>query len=164
MYKLICAGVMLVLGSCGGQRQDSVQPTPGISTDIHDAQTRTPSISPERYQTGGLVAEVYTYKQIAEQLGIPQAFVQLAGNACTLQSRCIPDVRVVGSVFECRINLARTWCPPGRCKDDSLDPDSPEWTQCYEATYSRTCDQLEVAIECEHLRSKSMALSPTAWK
>lgn len=95
------------------------------------------------------------------------SFAILAGLACSWQSRCNRDaVYPEGqTTFDCKIQLARIWCPPDSCSDG--EPEHDVWEECYKAMYTRECEPLDVPgkgpVDCPLLRELDMELDPKAW-
>ena len=152
---------LLVLGA---SLACAATPEPAPDPDPYREPGEIPDIEPKTFAEQGMVLQVYTYKAIAEQLGIAQGFAQLAGLGCSRQYRCNPDeLRYGDTVFNCKIRLARTWCPPGICPDATPEPYGPEWETCYSAVVERECASIDEPIECPLLREHSLELRPTDW-
>lgn len=129
-----------------------------------------PQLKVEDEMGGVVTVSKYTDAGLSKQLGVPLAFLYLAGNACDLRLKCTPGLkdRLQGPAQDwsdhCKINLAQAWCAKGRCKADALDPNGAQWVDCYKNVYSRDCAQLSAPVACKVLGDKAQTLAPTDWK
>jgi hypothetical protein len=118
-----------------------------------------------------VITKTPPHRSMSKRSGIPLPFLYLAGNACTLQLSCTPGLRdqlrerAQDWLAQCKVNLAQSWCSKqGSCKEDGLDPDGPDWIECYKNVYSRDCKRLNEPIQCKLIRGRSMTLTPTSSK
>jgi hypothetical protein len=129
-----------------------------------------PQLKVEDEMGGVVTVSKYTDAGLSKQLGVPLAFLYLAGNACDLRLKCTSGLkdRLQGPAQDwsdhCKINLAQAWCAKGRCKADALDPNGAQWVDCYKNVYSRDCAQLSAPVACKVLGDKALTLAPTDWK
>lgn len=126
-------------------------------------------VKPRRVQHQGLTVGLYSYGDIAKQLRMPMGFAVLAGLTCSWQHRCNEDAQYHEghTTFDCKVQLARLWCPPDSCSDGGLPHPSDEWAECNTAIVYRECEPLETPskgpIDCPLLRKLDMKLDPKTW-
>ena len=154
----------------GQEKKDEPDKSPGKGPKPKEHPSKVTAPKLEEEMGGVVTVSKYTDAGLSKQLGIPLAFLYLAGNACDLQLKCTPGLKdkLQGPAQEwsdhCRINLAQTWCAKGRCKADALDPNGAQWVECYKNVYSRDCAQVSGPVACKVLGDKALTLTPTDWK
>jgi len=154
----------------GQAKKDEPDERPGKGPKPKEPPSKVTAPTLEEEMGGTVTVSKYTDAGLSKQLGIPLAFLYLAGNACELQLKCTSGLKdkLKGPVQEwadqCRINLAQAWCAKGRCKADALDPNGARWVECYKNVYSRDCAQVSAPVACKVLGEKALTLTPTDWK
>ena len=154
----------------GQAKKDEPDERPGKGPKPKEPPSKVTAPTLEEEMGGTVTVSKYTDAGLSKQLGIPLAFLYLAGNACELQLKCTSGLKdkLKGPVQEwadqCRINLAQAWCAKGRCKADALDPNGAQWVECYKNVYSRDCAQVSAPVACKVLGEKALTLTPTDWK
>ena len=155
---------LVVTAACSTPTERRVDPDPYQPTG--DPEQPPPRVKPRVERVGNQYVGLYSYGDIAEQLRMPVGFAVLAGLACSWQSRCNPDaVYPEGqTTFDCKIQLARLWCPPDSCSDG--EPEQQEWEECFTAMYTRECEPLEAPsgfVDCPLLHELKLGLNPKGW-
>ena len=150
MRSTILAGLMLSLLGCGGPQDDTTEHS-------HLDHQRAPE--PPRRSQPEFEREAVTVGDIARSLGVHVTYIGLANQACYRHWKCRPDAGIP-SVYDCHLELIKTWCPPGAC---DIDKEEPGWDACFTAVRSQPCDKIDEPIDCELLRTRGLDYRPTDW-